>query len=70
MTCAAPQLLEAGKLALAEGRIMEYDPRLVCEIESFAVNDPGIERNWQTDTLWRIHFLATCAEGRFVFTVR
>ena len=70
MSCAEPHLLENGKIALAEGRIMEYDPRLACEIEAFAVCDPGIERNWQSDTLWRIHLRATCTEGKFVFTVR
>ena len=70
MSCAEPRLLADGKIALAEGRIMEYDPRLACEIEAFAVCDPGIERNWQTDTLWRIHFRASCTEGKFVFTVR
>ena len=70
MSCAEPNELGAGKIALAEGRVMEYDPRLACEIEAFAVNDPGIERSWKTDTLWRIHFRARCTEGRFVFTVR
>jgi hypothetical protein len=70
MSCAEPRLLADGKIALAEGRIMEYDPRLACEIEAFAVCDPGIERNWQTDTLWRIHFRASCTEAEFIFTVR
>lgn len=70
MTCAEPHLLGEGKLALAEGRIMEYDSRLTCEIEAFAVNDPGIERNWKTDTLWRIHFKAVFTKEQFVFTVK
>ena len=70
MTCAEPRLEEAGKLLLAEGRVMTYDPRLTCEIEAFPVNDPGIERNWHTDTLWRIHFKAVFTEGQFAFTVK
>ena len=70
MTCAEPRLMEVGKLLLAEGRVMIYDPRLTCEIEAFPVNDPGIERNWHTDTLWRIHFKAVFTEGQFTFTVK
>ena len=70
MSCVAPRLLEEGKIALAEGRVMEYDPRLTCQIEAFAVNDPGIERSWQTDTLWRIHLRTTCTDGRFIFRIR
>ena len=70
MTCAEPRLMEVGKLLLAEGRVMIYDPRLTCEIEAFPVNDPGIERNWHTDTLWRIHFKAVFTEGQFAFTVK
>lgn len=70
MTCAEPKLLQAGKLLLAEGRVMTYDPRLTCEIEAFPVNDPGIERNWNTATLWRIHFKAVFTKAQYIFTVQ
>ena len=70
MTCAEPKLLQAGKLLLAEGRVMTYDPRLTCEIEAFPVNDPGIERNWNTSTLWRIHFKAVFTKAQYIFTVQ
>jgi hypothetical protein len=59
MTCAKPELIEEGKIALAEGRTMTYDTALTCEIEEFEVNDRGIERNWKSPVLWRIHFKKT-----------
>jgi hypothetical protein len=70
MTCAKPELIEEGKIALAEGRTMTYDTALTCEIEEFEVNDRGIERNWKSPVLWRIHFKKTMKNGRFEFTVR
>ena len=70
MTCARPELVENGRIALAEGRTMTYDPRLECEIEEFEVNDRGIENNWKSKVLWRLHFRATFTKDSFEFTVR
>ena len=39
-------------------------------IEEFAVNDRGIQNNWKTEVLWRIHFKKIAKSGKFEFTVR
>ncbi|MBR2460803.1 MAG: hypothetical protein IKB34_06210, partial [Clostridia bacterium] len=70
MTCGRPEMIGEGKLALIEGRTMTYDTALKCEIEEFAVNDGGIQKNWKSDVLWRIHFRGVMTEGEFEFTVR
>ena len=70
ITCARPELEKEGVLKLAEGRTMTYDPRLTCEIEEFEVADVGIERNWKTKVLWRIHFRATFVKDSFKFEVK
>lgn len=70
MTCGKPELIEEGKIALVEGRTMTYDTALDCEIEEFEVADRGIENNWKSKVLWRIHFRTTSKSGKFEFTVR
>lgn len=70
MNCAKPTLLENGKILLAEDRIMTYDKRLHCEIEEFPVNDPGIERNWKTTVLWRIHLSAVIKNDKFEIIIK
>ncbi len=70
MTCAAPAVNADGSITLAEGRTMRYDPRLVLDVEEFEVNDPGIENNWKTKVLWRLHFKASIKDGSFEFTVK
>ncbi len=57
-------------IALAEGRTMTFDPRLALEIEEFEVKDDGIERNWKSPVLWRIHLRTKVKEGSFTVTVK
>lgn len=70
MTCAKPILEKEGVLRIAEGRTMTYDKALKCEIEEFEVNDPGIERNWKTTVLWRIHLSTFAKNGSFEITIK
>ena len=62
--------LDGNRIALAEGRTMTFDPRLAPEIEEFEVKDDGIERNWKSPLLWRIHLRTKAKEGSFTVTVK
>ena len=70
MICEKPTLVKCGEILLPEGRVMRYDERLLCEIEEFEVNDPGIERNWKTTLLWRIHLSSTFKKDKFEITIK
>lgn len=70
MTCAKPIINSDGTITLAEGRVMDYDRALTPEIEEFEVNDQGIESNWKTSVLWRIHFRAVNKSGKYEFIVK
>ena len=62
--------LEGNTIALAEGRTMTFDSRLTPEIEEFEVRDGGIERNWKSPVLWRIHLRIKAKEGSYTVTVK
>ena len=63
-------ILEGNTIALAEGRRMTLDPALTPEIEEFDVADDGIERNWKTPILWRIHLRVKAKEGSYTVTIQ
>ena len=70
MTCTRPSLVDRGAIILAEGRTLTYDPRLEYSVEEFEVNDSGIEANWKSKVLWRMHFRSSFIKERFEFTVK
>ena len=67
ITCKKPVELE-GKMVLAEGVVMKYDPALSAEVEEFPVNDKQLERTWNTPVLWRIHLRARIVSGSLTVT--
>ena len=63
-------VLDGDTIALAEGRTLTFDSRLAPEIEEFEVKDGGIERNWNSPVLWRIHLRVKAKEGSYTVTVK
>ncbi len=63
-------VLEGNTVALAEGRTMTFDSRLVPEIEEFEAEDRNIENNWKSPVLWRIHLRVKAKEGSYIVTVQ
>jgi hypothetical protein len=50
-----PKALDESRIALAEGCVLEYDPRLTREIETFDPVGMNTVRAWGTEKLYRIH---------------
>lgn len=69
MCAQKPEITSAGKIALAEGRVMTYDTDLEAEVEEFPANDGGIQRNWNSEVMWRIHFRKKMESGSYTFIV-
>lgn len=69
MSAKKPEITEAGKIVLPEGRVMTYDTDLEAEVEEFPANDGGIQRNWQSEVMWRIHFRKKMESGSYTFIV-
>ena len=63
-------VLEGNTIALAEGRTMTFDNALAATIEEFEVKDDGIERNWKTPVLWRIHLRIVTKDGKYTVIIR
>lgn len=70
MCAQKPIITEVGKISLAEGRFMTYDTDLDAEVEEFLVNDDGIQRNWNSEVLWRIHFRKKLEKGSYTFIIK
>jgi hypothetical protein len=69
MCAQKPEITVAGKIALAEGRVMTYDTDLEAEVEEFPANDGGIQRNWNSEVMWRINFRKKMESGSYTFIV-
>ena len=69
MTHVEPQLLEDGRIALAEGRTLSVDSRLKAEIESFVSEGLNSTGSWGTPTLYRIKLTSTESAGEYTLTV-
>ena len=67
MTHREPEVVEAGKLILNGGVVLEYDPALEYELESFvpALADPMAR--WGTPVLYRMHFRTKAKEYKCDF---
>ena len=69
ITCEKPLAVPDG-ISLPHGRIMSFDKGLQAEIEEFEVRDDGIERNWHSPVLWRIHLRAVVKKASFTVRIR
>jgi hypothetical protein len=56
MTHRAPELIEAGKLALVEGRTLIYNKALEYELEEVDPVGADTVKGWGTPVLYRMHF--------------
>lgn len=70
MTHVKPEIAKEGTISLAEGRTLTYDTRLDAVIEEFPVNDNGMKKNWNSETLFRINFTASIKKDEFVFVIK
>lgn len=68
MSAYKPEIIDDGKIALAAGRVLTYDPALSAEIEAFEAVGLEAKKEWGTSTLYRIHLRTTAKEfeGEFV----
>ncbi len=62
MTHVEPKLIEEGKVALAEDRVLVYDRSLACEIETFDPVKADTNKHWGTPVLYRIHLSCRAKE--------
>ena len=64
-----PTLLGDGKLLMNAGVVLEFDPALEYECESFVGANQDHEKNWGTPHLFRLHFRIRAKEykGKFSF---
>ena len=54
MTHTRPSVTDDGAIALSEGRVMRFEPKMEILIEEKPANDPKLEKSWGTDTFYRI----------------
>lgn len=74
LTLDKPEPIGEGKLAVAQGRTLTYDPTLELVIEKventyLPYEDLGIERLWGRPCLWRIRLVKRACEATSVITV-
>ena len=69
LTHVEPKLTEDGKVALAEGCMLSYDPMLAVEIEPFDPVGLNAKTAWGTDTLYRLHFKLKADSCSVQFTI-
>ena len=69
MSAEEPVLVEAGKIALAEGMTLCYDKSLGCEIEEHDPVGMDSEKLWGTRMLWRIKLTASGKSGSYIFRI-
>ena len=63
-----PEPMEDGRLALANGVALSYDPRLSYSVEPFVGANSNPMKGWGTPELYRLHFTLTAKE--FVGSMR
>ena len=59
----------AGKIKLAEGMTLSYDPSLTPAIEELDPEGYNQQSKWGTDYLYRISLSCEASEGSYTFTV-
>ena len=69
MCCVEPVITEPGRIALAEGMTLAYDPALEASVEIFEPAGLNAKGTWKTDMLYRIHFKTNATAGSFDFVV-
>ena len=67
MTHREPTPVEAGKLILSGGVVLEYDPALEYELESFVPAQSNPMERWGTPVLYRMHFRTKAKEYKCDF---
>lgn len=69
LTTEKPVLLSEGKLSLAEGMTLSFDPSLGFEAEEVETESYNPKGSFDTDALWQIRLSTEIEEGKFVFTI-
>jgi hypothetical protein len=69
LTLEEPRAIENGKISLAEGCVISYDPILKAEIEPFDPVGLNSKQAWGTETLYRLHFKINAAKCNVTFTI-
>ena len=65
-----PSVLDGGRIALAEGCVLEYDQRLTADIEAFDPVGMNTVNAWGTEKLYRIHLKVLAESIDCAFIVR
>lgn len=65
-----PPECKDGKLVLAEGCVLEYDPCLSAEVEIFDPVGMNSVAKWGTEKFYRMHFSTRTKSGEYTFTVK
>ena len=69
MLARKPELLEDGRIALPEGRVLTYDASLSVELEEFDPVGMDTKSAWGTDVLYRLHFKINTDKCNVIFTI-
>ena len=69
MLAKKPEILEGGKIALPEGRILTYDTSLTAELEEFDPVGMDAKSSWGTEVLYRLHFRINTDNCNLIFTI-
>ena len=70
MLAARPTMLEDGKIALPEGRVLTYDTSLSAELEEFDPVGMDTVHAWGTDKLYRLHFKINADKCKVKFVIK
>ena len=70
MLAARPTMLEDGKIALPEGRVLTYDTSLSAELEEFDPVGMDTVHAWGTDKLYRLHFKINTDKCKVKFVIK